>query len=66
MAMPSMECTLNWQIVIHENSCVASGILDDLAFIQRRGYNKVVIHMDSLEVVKALQDIYLADSSSTL
>ncbi|MBA0553314.1 hypothetical protein Golob_012504, partial [Gossypium lobatum] len=43
-----------------------TGILDDMTFIQKRGYNKVVIHMDSLEVVKALHDIYSADSSSTL
>lgn len=25
MALPSMECTLNLHIMIHENGCVASG-----------------------------------------
>ncbi|MBA0629010.1 hypothetical protein Godav_023634, partial [Gossypium davidsonii] len=41
-------------------------ILDDLTLIQRRGYNNVLIHTNSLEVVKALQDIYLVELSLAL
>ncbi|MFQ6646101.1 hypothetical protein Gotur_019142 [Gossypium turneri] len=41
-------------------------ILDGLTLIQRRGYNNVLIHTNSLEVVKALQDIYLVELSLAL
>ncbi|MBA0712499.1 hypothetical protein Golax_011599, partial [Gossypium laxum] len=35
-------------------------------FIQRAGYNNVLIYIDSLEVVKAFQDRHLAKLTSTL
>ncbi|MBA0570789.1 hypothetical protein Golob_004398, partial [Gossypium lobatum] len=41
-------------------------ILDGLTLIQRRGYNNVFIHTNILEVVKALQDIYLVELSLAL
>ncbi|MBA0725266.1 hypothetical protein Golax_021863, partial [Gossypium laxum] len=41
-------------------------ILDGLTLIRRRGYNIVFIHTNSLEVVKALQDIYLVELSLAL
>ncbi|MBA0798589.1 hypothetical protein Gohar_009169, partial [Gossypium harknessii] len=44
----------------------AAGILNGLTRIQRRGYQKVVIHTYILEVVKTIQDVHLADSSFAL
>ncbi|MBA0749576.1 hypothetical protein Gogos_003483 [Gossypium gossypioides] len=41
-------------------------ILDGLTLIQRRGYNNVLIYTNSLEFVKALQDIYLVELSLAL
>ncbi|KAH1106773.1 hypothetical protein J1N35_010541 [Gossypium stocksii] len=42
------------------------GILDDLKLIQCRGYSNVVIHFDSLEVVKAIHDNVSNISNSAL
>ncbi|MBA0746520.1 hypothetical protein Gogos_009028, partial [Gossypium gossypioides] len=42
----------------------SGGILHGLILIQRKGYKRVVIHTNNLEVVKAIQDAHLADSSS--
>ncbi|MBA0682525.1 hypothetical protein Goari_024237, partial [Gossypium aridum] len=42
------------------------GILDGLSLIQKKGYQKVVIHTGNLEVVKAIQDVHLTDFSSAL
>lgn len=41
-------------------------ILDGLTLTQRRGCNKILIHTNILEVVKALQDIYLVELSLAL
>ncbi|MBA0717602.1 hypothetical protein Golax_005403, partial [Gossypium laxum] len=42
------------------------GVLDGFILIHERGCQKVVIHMDNLEVVKAIQIAHLADSFSAL
>ncbi|KAH1121160.1 hypothetical protein J1N35_004320 [Gossypium stocksii] len=42
------------------------GILDGLKLIQRRGHSNVVIHSDSLEIVKAIHGNVLKISSSAL
>ncbi|MBA0733084.1 hypothetical protein Gogos_017127, partial [Gossypium gossypioides] len=40
--------------------------MDGLILLERRGFNKVLINTNNLEVVNALQDRQLADSSSIL
>ncbi|MBA0752956.1 hypothetical protein Gogos_005624, partial [Gossypium gossypioides] len=42
------------------------GVMNGLILLKRRGFNKVLIHTDSLEVVNAFQDRQLANSSSIL
>ncbi|MBA0693819.1 hypothetical protein Goari_004166 [Gossypium aridum] len=42
------------------------GILDGLKLIQRRGHSNVVIHLDSLEVAKAIYGSVLKISNSAL
>ncbi|MBA0625506.1 hypothetical protein Godav_010696, partial [Gossypium davidsonii] len=42
------------------------GILDGLKLIQRRGHSSVVIHFDSLEVVKAIHGNISKISNSAL
>ncbi|KAH1038645.1 hypothetical protein J1N35_040388 [Gossypium stocksii] len=42
------------------------GILDGLKLIQRRGRNNVIIHFDSLEVVKAIHENISKSSTSAL
>ncbi|MBA0562530.1 hypothetical protein Golob_007566, partial [Gossypium lobatum] len=41
-------------------------VRDGLTLIHGRGYQEVVIHTDNLQVVKAIQNVHLIDSSSTL
>ncbi|KAH1064862.1 hypothetical protein J1N35_029849 [Gossypium stocksii] len=41
-------------------------ILDGLALIQNMCYDRVLIQIDSLEMVKAIQDSSLSNSNSTL
>ncbi|MBA0743542.1 hypothetical protein Gogos_006208 [Gossypium gossypioides] len=42
------------------------GVLDGFTLIHERGYKKVVIHIDNLEVVKVIQIAHLVDSFSAL
>ncbi|KAK5818499.1 uncharacterized protein LOC108477987 [Gossypium arboreum] len=42
------------------------GILDGLKLIQRRGHNNVIIHSDSLEVVKAIHECGSKGSTSAM
>ncbi|MBA0640623.1 hypothetical protein Goklo_023537, partial [Gossypium klotzschianum] len=42
------------------------GVIDGLILLERQGFNKVLINTNNLEVVNALQDRQLADSSSIL
>ncbi|MBA0551324.1 hypothetical protein Golob_022214 [Gossypium lobatum] len=37
--------------------------MDGLILLERLGFNKVLIHTNNLEVVNALQDRHLANSS---
>ncbi|MBA0677281.1 hypothetical protein Goari_018699, partial [Gossypium aridum] len=40
--------------------------MDGFILLERWGFNKVLIHTNNLEVVNALQDRHLANSSSSL
>ncbi|MBA0874214.1 hypothetical protein Goshw_013595, partial [Gossypium schwendimanii] len=42
------------------------GILDGLVLLQRQGYNKIVIHSNSLQVIKGICDSSLVDSNFVL
>ncbi|MBA0780641.1 hypothetical protein Gotri_004719 [Gossypium trilobum] len=42
------------------------GIFDGLIFLQDRGLNSILIHMDGLEVVHTLQRSNTTSSSSTM
>lgn len=42
------------------------GVLNGLILIHGRGYKKAMIHTDNLKVVKTIQDVHLAYSSSAL
>lgn len=42
------------------------GILDGLKLIKRRGHNNVIIHFDSLKVVKAIHESVSKSSTSAL
>ncbi|MBA0662572.1 hypothetical protein Goklo_006668 [Gossypium klotzschianum] len=40
--------------------------LNNLTLIQRKEHKKVLINIDNLEAVKALQDIHMTELTSTL
>ncbi|MBA0866085.1 hypothetical protein Goshw_017730 [Gossypium schwendimanii] len=42
------------------------GSLDGLVLLQQQGYNKIMIHSDSLQVIKGIYDSSLVDSNSAL
>ncbi|MBA0721380.1 hypothetical protein Golax_008926, partial [Gossypium laxum] len=57
--------------IIHVGKCSEFdaelwGSLDGLVLLQQQGYNKIMIHSDSLQVIKGIYDSSLVDSNSAL
>ncbi|MBA0659730.1 hypothetical protein Goklo_011837, partial [Gossypium klotzschianum] len=52
--------------IVSGGAATGGDILDGLALIQNRCYDGVLIQIDSLEVVKAIQDSFLSSLNSAL
>ncbi|MBA0881047.1 hypothetical protein Goshw_027993 [Gossypium schwendimanii] len=53
-------------VAIGDGSASTRGILDGLLVVLNKGFKRVTIQSDNLDVVKALQESWLTDSSITV